>query len=82
MKNHKLNKILQEERIVNDDKKIDTYSILIRKLLQIGLSKDNNSNLQLSAIQTLLKEQKDYLNIKGKEDIDDNNDIYNGIKII
>ena len=82
MKNHKLNKILQEERIVNDDKKIDTYSILLRKLLQIGLSKDNNSNLQLSAIQTLLKEQKDYLNIKGKEDIDDNNDIYNGIKII
>lgn len=82
MKNHKLNKILQEERIVNDDKKIDTYSILLRKLLQIGLSKDNNSNLQLSAIQTLLKEQKDYLNIKGKEDVDDNNDIYNGIKII
>lgn len=82
MKNHKLNKILQEERIVNDDKKIDTYSILLRKLLQIGLSKDNNSNLQLSAIQTLLKEKKDYLNIKGKEDIDDNNDIYNGIKII
>ena len=65
-----------------DDKKIDTYSILLRKLLQIGLSKDNNSNLQLSAIQTLLKEKKDYLNIKGKEDIDDNNDIYNGIKII